>query len=94
LLRKAGLAHCIEIPAPLQPAAELTDFGLFVQQDERAQGFLNDGAFGFDTGQFLSALDQGIIQDNVGAIGSLLSVCGIFISCVYYNQFKRIRLPD
>jgi hypothetical protein len=58
LLHAAQLALLIEITFPLQLAAQLTNFSLLAQQDQRAQGFLHHFALGFDTGQFLGTFDQ------------------------------------
>ncbi len=67
-------AKDIVITLPAQLPAQLTHFRLFVHANEHAQRLIDDGAFGFDTGQFLRPLDERFIEHNGGSQGSLQCV--------------------
>lgn len=73
----------VKIAFPLQLAAQGAHLRLFVEADQGAQCLVNDLAPGFETSHLKGALDEFIIQNNVGAHDNLF-VCINMLFRVYY----------
>jgi hypothetical protein len=63
----AALPRFIQVAFPMQFTAQLTHRRLLLQTNEGSQGCVDHLSFGADTGQLLGALDEVIVEDNIGA---------------------------